>query len=163
MECDNNLITHCVIGPGVTAEHVDIKEGTTGTIVEYCTLNGAGISGQNYADSFIDVKGNNAVIRYNTGYRNNNSYIVDAFQVHNVYTGWGQNNDFNNNKVYLDTAVPYVVNNAGGSAIVSNNERIPEGNIQTNDYSFNSTATTYTDWTKVTGYVSGVLQWGMEP
>jgi hypothetical protein len=35
--------------------------------------------------------------------------------------------------------------------------------IQTNDYSFNPTATTYVDWTKVTGYISGVLQWGMEP
>jgi hypothetical protein len=34
---------------------------------------------------------------------------------------------------------------------------------QTNDYSFNSTATTYVDWTKVTGYVSEALQWGVEP
>jgi len=34
---------------------------------------------------------------------------------------------------------------------------------QTNDYSFNSTAATYVDWTKTTGYVSGSLQWGTEP
>jgi aryl-phospho-beta-D-glucosidase BglC (GH1 family) len=34
---------------------------------------------------------------------------------------------------------------------------------QTNDYSLNSTGTAYADWTKVTGYVSGVLQWGTEP
>jgi archaellin len=34
---------------------------------------------------------------------------------------------------------------------------------QTNDYSFNSTGTAYVDWTKVTGYVSGSLQWGTEP
>lgn len=34
---------------------------------------------------------------------------------------------------------------------------------QTNDYSFNTTATTYLDWTQVTGYVSGTLQWGVEP
>jgi hypothetical protein len=34
---------------------------------------------------------------------------------------------------------------------------------QTNDYSFNSTVTTFVDWTKVTGYVSGSLQWGVEP
>lgn len=33
----------------------------------------------------------------------------------------------------------------------------------TNDYSFNSSATTYVDWTKITGYLSGVLQWGTEP
>ena len=34
---------------------------------------------------------------------------------------------------------------------------------QTDDYSFNSSATTFMDWTKVTGYVSGNLQWGTEP
>jgi hypothetical protein len=34
---------------------------------------------------------------------------------------------------------------------------------QTDDYSFNSSATTFADWTKVTGYVSGSLQWGIEP
>lgn len=34
---------------------------------------------------------------------------------------------------------------------------------QTNDYSFNSSATNYLDWNKVTGYVSGTLQWGVEP
>jgi beta-glucosidase len=34
---------------------------------------------------------------------------------------------------------------------------------QADDYSFNSTATTYADWTKTTGYLSGALQWGTEP
>ena len=34
---------------------------------------------------------------------------------------------------------------------------------QTNDYSFNSSATTYVDWTLTTGYINGVLQWGTEP
>jgi hypothetical protein len=34
---------------------------------------------------------------------------------------------------------------------------------QTNDYSFNSAASSYVDWTKMTGYVSGALQWGTEP
>ncbi len=34
---------------------------------------------------------------------------------------------------------------------------------QTNDYSFNPGPGTYVDWDKVTGYVSGVLQWGTEP
>ena len=34
---------------------------------------------------------------------------------------------------------------------------------QTGDYSFNSSATSYVDWTNVTGYVSGALQWGVEP
>jgi arabinoxylan arabinofuranohydrolase len=34
---------------------------------------------------------------------------------------------------------------------------------QSNDYSFNSSASSYVDWSKVTGYVSGVLAWGAEP
>jgi endoglucanase len=35
--------------------------------------------------------------------------------------------------------------------------------IQTGDYSFNSTAANYTDWSKVTAYLSGNLNWGVEP
>ncbi|MNJ43742.1 Xyloglucanase precursor [compost metagenome] len=34
---------------------------------------------------------------------------------------------------------------------------------QSDDYSFDSTATAYKDAPKVTGYVSGALQWGTEP
>jgi xyloglucan-specific exo-beta-1,4-glucanase len=34
---------------------------------------------------------------------------------------------------------------------------------QTNDYSFNSTDTSYADWTKVTAYDDGTLIWGVEP
>ncbi|WP_270169845.1 cellulase family glycosylhydrolase [Paenibacillus sp. SYP-B4298] len=34
---------------------------------------------------------------------------------------------------------------------------------QTNDYSFDATDTTYVDWNKVTAYINGVLQWGIEP
>jgi parallel beta-helix repeat protein len=127
---DHNIINNNRIGPNVAAEHVDIKEGTTGTVVEYNTLNGTGISGANYADSFIDVKGNNASIHHNTGYRNNNSVIVDAFQVHVQVSGWGQNEDFSNNAVYLDNTTDYVVNVAsGGSATASDNTRSPAGNM----------------------------------
>ncbi|MCD1261179.1 hypothetical protein B5M42_020465 [Paenibacillus athensensis] len=34
---------------------------------------------------------------------------------------------------------------------------------QSNDYSFNASASSYVDWTKVTAYVSGVLNWGTAP
>ncbi|PWW02819.1 mannan endo-1,4-beta-mannosidase [Paenibacillus cellulosilyticus] len=34
---------------------------------------------------------------------------------------------------------------------------------QSNDYSFSSTGSSYVDWTKMTGYVNGSLQWGIEP
>ncbi|WP_155988014.1 cellulose binding domain-containing protein [Gorillibacterium massiliense] len=35
--------------------------------------------------------------------------------------------------------------------------------IETNDYSFDGTKTTFADWNKVTLYQSGVLAWGLEP
>ncbi|MFZ5990098.1 MAG: glycoside hydrolase family 9 protein [Bacillota bacterium] len=34
---------------------------------------------------------------------------------------------------------------------------------QTDDYSFNSSATTYVDWNKVTGWITGALKWGTQP
>ncbi|GFN33034.1 glycosyl hydrolase [Paenibacillus xylaniclasticus] len=34
---------------------------------------------------------------------------------------------------------------------------------QTGDYSFNPSGSSYADWTRMTGYVDGVLQWGVEP
>jgi endoglucanase len=34
---------------------------------------------------------------------------------------------------------------------------------QSNDFSFNSTATSYVDWTNISGYISNTLIWGNEP
>ena len=126
-----NIIDHDQLGPNVTAEHVDIKEGTTGTVVENCTMDGTGISGANAADSFIDVKGNHTNINSNTAYRHGNSNIVDAFQVHVVVPGWGQDASFSNNTVYMDDQTPYHVVNAANGATASAhlNNRIPAGNM----------------------------------
>lgn len=55
------------IGPGVAAEHIDIKEGTADGVVRGNSFDGQGIAGQNYADSWIDVKGNGYLIESNTG------------------------------------------------------------------------------------------------
>ncbi|WP_281885130.1 right-handed parallel beta-helix repeat-containing protein [Paenibacillus sp. YYML68] len=129
-ETNNNRISAVTFGPNVRAEHVDIKEGSSYTTVENCTFNGTGISGANYADSFIDVKGNNDTIKNNVGYRNNNSKIVDAFQVHERASGWGQNAKFTGNTLYLDNSTPYVVNaDNGATATASSNTRSPSGNM----------------------------------
>lgn len=125
-----NTIRNVGFGPYVTAEHVDIKERTIGTIVENCTFYGEGISGANYADSFIDVKGNNAIIRNNVGYQGNNNVIVDAFQLHEVVTGWGINNQFMNNIVYMDNADAFVIAAyKNSSAQAANMVRSPAGNM----------------------------------
>lgn len=125
-----NTIRSVVFGPNVTAEHIDIKERTLGTLVENCTFNGTGISGANYADSFIDVKGNQTVIRNNTGYQNSNNIIIDAFQLHEIVTGWGINNQFNNNTLYLANPDTYVIGAySNTAATASGNTRSPAGNM----------------------------------
>lgn len=90
---DGNQVLNNVFGPGIAAEHIDIKEGTTGGLVRGNTFDGAGISGANYADSWIDVKGNGYRIEDNTGVR----APQDGFQVHVRRDGWGRDNVFANN------------------------------------------------------------------
>jgi len=132
-ECDNNTIKNTHFGPYIYAEPIDIKEGTTGTIVENNTFDATGIKGTNGGDSFIDAKGNNAIIRNNVGYQNGATYLYDAFQVHQKFTGWGLNNNFYGNTVYFDSGntTSYMVNAPSGSAKASNNTRSPSGNMYT--------------------------------
>lgn len=69
-------VKNCTIGPYVAAEALDIKEGSSETVVEYCSIDATGISGANYADSFIDLKGIRTYVRYNTFNRNNASNLT---------------------------------------------------------------------------------------
>ncbi|TBL71517.1 discoidin domain-containing protein [Paenibacillus thalictri] len=124
-ETDYNVVKNNTIGPNVRAESIDIKEGSTGAVIEGNTFNGTGISGANSADSFMDVKGNNNIIRNNIGYRNGNAQINDAFQTNERQPGWGYDNDFYGNTVYMDIAAGYVVNVKAGSAKVCGNTRNP--------------------------------------
>lgn len=94
---DHNKVTNNKLGPNVGAELVDIKEGTTGAEITGNTFDGAGQSGENDADSFIDVKGNGAKISGNTG----KNPLKDGFQTHVLVDGWGNDNVFSNNKVTL--------------------------------------------------------------
>lgn len=103
--CDYNTIRNCRFGPDVTAEHIDIKEYTTGTVIENCIFDGTGISGEHYSKSFINVKGNDCIIRDCIGYRNKCEKITRAFETNQVVDGWGQNTYLYGNKVYMDTAI----------------------------------------------------------
>lgn len=104
-DCHYNTIRSCRLGPGVAAEHVDVKEYTIGTVIEDCIFDGTGISGENSAKSFVNVKGNDCIIRNNTGYRNENDKIQRAFEQNDVVEGWGQNALVYGNKVYMDTNI----------------------------------------------------------
>jgi len=81
------------------AESMDIKEGTTGGIIKGNTINGEGMSGS-WADSWLDVKGNNYTITDNVG----NNALLDGFQVHVALKGWGSNNYFANNTANVNAS-----------------------------------------------------------
>ena len=90
---DYNRVLNNKIGPNVRAEHVDIKEGTTGGEVSGNTFDGTGLSGENAADSWVDAKGNNYRITHNRGTYS----LLDGFQTHIAVAGWGNGNIFSGN------------------------------------------------------------------
>jgi len=78
-----------------TTEGIDVKEGTTGGVLSGNVFTNSGFSGENYGDSWVDVKGNGYTITGNSGAGTK----LDAFQVHRALEGWGNDNSFSANSV----------------------------------------------------------------
>lgn len=97
---DRVRILDNTIGPWVRGEAVDLKEGTTGGRVAGNTFDGTGLTGANYDDSWIDVKGNGYVIEGNRGVNTTNN----GFEVHTQDPGWGCGNVFRANHADLTGA-----------------------------------------------------------
>jgi hypothetical protein len=74
---NRNKVLNNTFGPNISAEAIDIKEGTEGGLIDGNTFDGTGMSGENFADSWIDVKGTKYVISNNTGKKS----LLDGFQV----------------------------------------------------------------------------------
>lgn len=74
------------IGPGVAAEHIDIKEGTAEGVIRGNTFDGQGIAGENSADSWIDAKGNGYLIEDNTGGFSPPGVFANGYETHNPGT-----------------------------------------------------------------------------
>ncbi|MFD7659336.1 cellulose binding domain-containing protein [Actinosynnema sp. NPDC059797] len=74
------------VGPHVTAEAVDVKEGTSGGVVRGNTFDGTGLSGQNSADSWVDVKGVGYLIEDNTGTFAAPGTFANGYETHNPVT-----------------------------------------------------------------------------
>jgi hypothetical protein len=96
-KCDSNIVINNTIGPNITAECIDVKEGTTSGIIRGNKFNSTGITGANSGDSWMDVKGNSYLIESNTGFNPMGSVLKDGYQVHCAVDGWGNNNIFMNN------------------------------------------------------------------
>lgn len=95
--CDSNKVLNNYIGPGITAECIDIKEGTTATLISGNTFDATGITGANGGDSWIDVKGNYTKVENNTGINPGGNIFLDGYQTHVAVSGWGNYNTFRNN------------------------------------------------------------------
>lgn len=107
---DRNQVLDNELGPNVAAEHIDVKEGTEGGVVSGNTFDGHGISGANYADSWMDVKGNGYRIEGNTGTFDGDGALADGYQTHSVVDGYGCGNTFRANHSDLGGAPGYAIN-----------------------------------------------------
>jgi hypothetical protein len=125
---DRNQVINCVIGPDVTAEHIDIKEGTSDGAVVGNLMDATGISGQNFADSWMDIKGNGYVIAKNEGVNRGPSAIVDGVQTHIKLDVWGQDNVFSGNVFELN-AHGFGFNIQTSDYAADGNNRIGKDNI----------------------------------
>jgi hypothetical protein len=90
---DRNRIVQNTIGPGTTAESIDVKEGTTGGVIRGNVFSGLGMVDGEGADSWVDVKGNDWLIEGNRGEHSPR----DGFQVYEKAPGWGRGNRFTGN------------------------------------------------------------------
>jgi hypothetical protein len=89
----------------ISAENIDIKEGTTGGTISGNHFNGNKLTNANFADSWIDIKGNDYRVTANSGIIS----LADGFQTHvnDKAKGWGRNNVFDGNNLNTSTVPGY--------------------------------------------------------
>jgi hypothetical protein len=91
---DRNRILNNKLGPNVAAEHVDIKEGTTGGEVRGNVFDGRGQTGENSGESWVNAKGNDWIIEDNEGV----GAYASGFKTRVQIDGWGCGNVFRKNR-----------------------------------------------------------------
>ncbi len=121
----NQILSNNIHDTG--AECIDIKEGTSNGVIRGNTLEGKYMSGQNYADSWIDIAGCGYTVENNTG----TDALLDGIQTHTQPGGikTASDNIFRSNVlnvnvtgygISIDTAgsgnVVYASNSVTGSA-----------------------------------------------
>lgn len=94
---DHATIAGNSIGPGVPAEEIDVKEGTSNGVISGNSFDGRSMT---KALSWVDMKGNNWVIRGNTG----RDSRVNGFTVTVAVAGWGNNNVFLGNHAIVNAS-----------------------------------------------------------
>lgn len=92
---DNNHVISNLLGPGISAEGIDIKEGTTGGVIQNNTFIS---NGNKIGDSWIDIKGNNYIVSGNAGVRPSEDTYNAPFPVFQITPEWGLNNVLEDNE-----------------------------------------------------------------
>jgi len=90
---DHNVVRYNDIAE-TTAENIDVKEGTTGGLIEGNHLDGTGSSA---ADAWIDVKGNGYTVEGNTGVHAAAQSPQAGVETFVLYAGFGNDNVFSGN------------------------------------------------------------------
>ncbi len=146
--------------------------------VQFYNQNTAATSNQLYLNFRLVNTGTSAVTLSNVKMRY--YYTADGTQAQNFYCDYAQVGSGNITGAFsrmsttttgADTYVEIGFSSGAGSLATGAGTPVQcrvaktdwSNYTQTGDYSFNSTGTGYADWTKVTGYVAGALQWGTEP
>ncbi|RSD09493.1 hemagglutinin protein [Amycolatopsis eburnea] len=124
------------IGPFVAAEPIDVKEGTFDGVIRGNTFDGRGISGENSADSWIDVKGIGYTIEDNTGTFAAPGTFANGYENHNTSTSPsfdnGCGNVWRNNKSDLGGAGAYAIKISSVSKCAAHPNVVYASNTVTN-------------------------------
>ncbi|CAG2103212.1 unnamed protein product [Medioppia subpectinata] len=93
---DRNQVLNNHIGPDVAAECIDVKEGSCCGVIKGNYLDGHGETGENYSESWINVKGDYYDIQNNTG----TSPKLNKYEIHRIAKAGigGCHNTIMNNK-----------------------------------------------------------------
>jgi hypothetical protein len=117
---DHNQVLDNQFGPDVRAEHIDVKEGTTGGLIQGNHFDGRGmVRSQTWVDSWVEIKGNGWTVTGNTGAVS----LRDGFQSYEALSGWGYNNTFASNVADVqNTGYGFRVDNALGHVVRCSNQ-----------------------------------------
>ncbi len=152
-DCDNNILEDCIIGPNVAAEGVDVKEGTTHTIIRNCTFSAKGITGENSADAFLDLKGVYTFVYNNTFNLEGSTVINSVIDFQDRKTGYktGTRNAIFNNTFNLENRgdeIPSMRAKGGSPSEMHfwNNTRHPNTPDPTSDFSLKAMVLSCPSW-----------------
>jgi hypothetical protein len=108
---DRNQVINNTFGPNVRAEHIDIKEGTSNGVIRGNRFDGRGLSGQNFAGSWVDAQGNGYLIEDNIGTfaPGGGGTFENGFETHILLDGWGCGNVFRRNSSDLGGVGQYAI------------------------------------------------------